>query len=164
MFSPAERTTTRSRSTPTVGPMGRMEGIRSFNGTALRQARVARGLSHDALARLTGRTRGHLIDWEQGRYRPSPALLVVLAEALDLDPFELLDVTEDTATLADLRGRAGLATVDVADHLGVHPTTYRRLERGRAPLSQDTAATLAALFDTTPDRIAEAYARARGDQ
>ena len=164
MFSPAERTTTRSRSTPTVGPMGRMEGIRSFSGTALRQARVERGLSHDALARLTGRTRGHLIDWEQGRYRPSPALLVVLAEALDVDPFELLDVTEDTATLADLRGRAGLGTVEVAERLGVHPTTYRRLERACAPLSEDTGATLAALFDTTPARIAEAYARARYGQ
>ncbi|HEV8115999.1 MAG TPA: helix-turn-helix transcriptional regulator, partial [Acidimicrobiales bacterium] len=98
--------------------MGRMEGIRSFSGTALRRARVERGLSHDALARLTGRTRGHLIHWEQGRYRPSPALLVILAQALDLDPLELLDVTEDTATLPDLRGRVGLATVDVADHLG----------------------------------------------
>ena len=52
----------------------------------------------------------------------------------------------------DLRGRAGLATVDVADHLGVHPTTYRRLQRGRAPLSEDTAAILARLFNTTSDR------------
>jgi transcriptional regulator with XRE-family HTH domain len=35
----------------------------------------------------------NLIHWEQGRYRPSPALLVILAQALDLDPLELLDVT-----------------------------------------------------------------------
>ncbi len=161
MPSPTDRTTPRTHPTPTVGPMGRMEGIRSFSGTALRRARVERGLSHDALARLTGRTRGHLIHWEQGRYRPSPALLVILAQALDLDPLELLDVTEDTATLPDLRGRAGLATVDVAEHLGVHPTTYRRLERGHAPLADDTAATLAALFGTTPDRIVDAYTRVR---
>ena len=158
---PADPTTARSHFTHTVG---RVEGIRSFNGAALRQARINRGLSHDALGRLTGQARPNLIAWEQGRHRPTPRLLVALAQALDIDPLELLDVTEDTATLPDLRGRAGLATVDVAGHLGIHPTTYRRLERGRAPLSQDTAATLAALFDTTPACITEAYARARGDQ
>ena len=62
------------------------------------------------------------------------------------------------------RGRAGLATVDVAERLGVHPTTYRRLERGQAPLTDDTATTLAGLFNTTTERIAAAYARVRGDQ
>lgn len=161
MSSPADPTTARSHLTPTVG---RVEGIRSFSGAALRQARINRGLSHDALGRLTGQARPNLIAWEQGRHRPTPRLLVALAQALDLDPLELLDVTEDTATLPDLRGRAGLATVDVAEHLGVHPTTYRRLERGLAPLTADTAATLAALFGTTPNRIIDAYRLARADQ
>ena len=160
MSSPADHTTAPPHLTPTVG---RVEGIKSFSGAAFRQARIDRGLSHDALARLIGRSRREIIHWEQDRH-PTPAMLVALAEALGVDPLELLDVTEDTATLPDLRGRAGLGTVDVADHLGVHPTTYRRLERGLAPLSQDTAATLAALFGTTPDRIVEAYARTRGDQ
>lgn len=158
MRSPAEDTTVCSHPTPTVG---RVEGIKSFSGAALRQARINRGLSHDALGRLTGRARPNLIAWEQGHYRPTPRLLVILAEALDIDPLELLDVTEDTATLPDLRGRAGLATVDVAEHLGVHPSTYRRLERGVAPLAEETAVTLAGLFNTTPDRIVDAYGRAR---
>ena len=158
MSWPTEPTTC-SHLTPTVG---RVEGIRSFNGAALRQARINRSLSHDALGRLTGQARPNLIAWEQGRHRPTPRLLVVLADALDIDPLELLDVTEDTATLADLRGRAGQATVDVAVRLGIHPTTYRRLERGQAPLTDETAATLAGLFNTTAERIAAAYARARG--
>jgi len=161
MRSPAEDTTACSHPTPTVG---RVEGIKSFSGAALRRARVNRGLSHDALGRLTGRARPNLIAWEQGHYRPTPRLLVILAEALDIDPLDLLDVTEDTATLPDLRGRAGLATVDVAEHLGVHPSTYRRLERGVAPLTSETAATVAGLFNTTPARIADAYGRARADR
>ena len=141
--------------------MGWVEvGVKSFSGAALRRARMDRGLSHDALARLIGRSRREIIHWEQGRH-PTPGLLVVLAEALGVDPLELLDVTEDTATLGDLRGRAGLVTVDVAERLGVHPTTYRRLERGLAPLSEDTAATLAGLFNTTTDQIFNAHARAR---
>ena len=161
MPSPPGSTAARSRPTPTVGWVE--VGVKSFSGVAFRQARIDRGLSHDALARLIGRSRREIIHWEQGRH-PTPALLVALAEALGVDPLELLDVTEDTATLPDLRGRAGLATVEVADHLGVHPTTYRRLERGLAPLAEDTAGTLAALFDTTAVRITEAYARARGDR
>ena len=160
MSSPADHTTAVPHPTPTVG---RVEGIKSFSGVAFRQVRIERGLSHDALARLIGRSRREIIHWEQGRH-PTPALLVALAEALGVDPLELLDVTEGTAALPDLRGRAGLATVDVAERLGVHPTTYRRLERGLAPLSQDTAATLAALFGTTPARIAGAYAQGRGGQ
>ena len=77
---------------------------------------------------------------------------------------ELLDVTEDTASLPDLRGRAGLTTVDVADHLGVHAATYRPPERGRAPLTQGTAVMLAVLFDTTPARVIDAYRRVRADR
>ncbi len=157
MPSPAEPTA-RSHLTPTVG---RVEGIKSFSGAALRQARINRGLSHDALGVRTGRSRPNLIAYEQGRHQPSPRLLVVLAEALDVDPLELLDVDEDTATLPDLRGRAGLETTEVAEHLGVHPTTYRRLERGTAPLRQDTAAALARLFATTPARIVNAYQQTR---
>ncbi len=159
MSSPAD-TTPRTQPTPTVG---RVEGIKSFSGAALRRARITAGLSHDTLGLRIGRSRRQLIHWEQGRH-PTPAALVVLAEALDLDPFELLDVTEETSTLPDLRGRAGLATVDVAEHLGVHPTTYRRIERGLAPLSDDTAATLAALFGTTPHSVVDAYTRTRPDR
>ena len=40
----------------------------------------------------------------------------------------------------------------------------RRLERGLAPLSDNTAASLARLFNTTPDRIVDASGRARAAQ
>ena len=89
MSSPAEGTA-RFQPTPTVG---RVEGIKSFSGAALRRARITAGLSHDTLGLRIGRRQ--LIHWEQGRL-PTPAALVLLAQALNLDPFELLDVTEET--------------------------------------------------------------------
>lgn len=158
MSSPADRTTFGSRPARTLR---RVEGVRSFSGSALRQARIDRGLSHDALALLTGQFRQNLIAWEQGRHQPTPRLLAVLAGALELDPFELLDVTEDAATLADLRARAGLAIVDVAHKLEVHPTTYWRIERGTGPLSETIAATIASVLGTTAEVVAAAYDRAR---
>lgn len=139
----------------------RVESLRSFDAEAFRRIRIEAGLSHDALSRLTKRTRPNLISWENGRFQPTPRILVILAGALQVDPFELLTVNEKTATLPDLRARAGLDRGEVAARLGVHRITYLRLEQGRAPLRTETIPTLAALFDTTTTAIVDAYQRAK---
>jgi transcriptional regulator with XRE-family HTH domain len=159
MSSPPDHTTFGPDPTSTLR---RVEGVRSFSGQALRQARIDRGLSHDALGLLTGQLRPNLIAWEQGRHQPTPRLLVVLARALGLDPLALLDVTGDTATLADLRARAGLSIVEVAGVLEVHPTTYWRIERGQGPLSETVAAGVAAVLGVPVELVVAAYSRVRG--
>lgn len=76
MCLPGERTGA-FQPTPTVG---RVEGIKSFSGAALRRDRITTGLSHDTLGLRIGRSRRQLIHWEQGRL-PTPATLVLLAQA-----------------------------------------------------------------------------------
>ena len=60
---------------------------------------------HDALGRLTGQA-VPTSSLGTTPHRATPASSSSLAQALDIDPLELLEVTEET-TLRDLRGRAG---------------------------------------------------------
>lgn len=142
-----------------------MEGVASFDPEALAALRRRRGLSHDALGRLVGQTRNNLIAWEKGRVLPSPANLVRLAAALEVDPLELTTVTLRTATLADLRARAGLSRPTVAAALGIGRSSYDRYERGRGPreLPAGIAAQLAELLAVHPRTLVAAYRRAAGE-
>lgn len=142
-----------------------MEGVASFDPEALAALRRRRGLSHDALGRLVGQTRNNLIAWEKGRVLPSPANLVRLAAALEVDPLGLTTVTLRTATLADLRARAGLSRPRVAAELGIGRSSYDRYERGRGPreLPAGIAKQLAELLAVHPRTLIAAYRRAAGE-
>lgn len=115
------------------------EAVRSFDPEALRRLRQARGLSHDALGARVGIARPRLIAYEKGTKRVGLHSLHLLARALGVDPLELTTVTRATATLADLRARAGVSMTDLADRLGMHRTMWDRIERGERGLSPTAA-------------------------
>jgi transcriptional regulator with XRE-family HTH domain len=58
--------------------------------TNLRRWRNARGLSQDDLAYEAGVSRGYLSQLEKGAYYASLKIIGRLAEALDIEPAELL--------------------------------------------------------------------------
>lgn len=74
-------------------------------GKVLKQARLARGLSQQALARKLGVRASHIGYLEQGRRRPSLTLLNALADTLGIDKERLFllshpeakDLIKDTA-------------------------------------------------------------------
>ena len=136
-----------------------MEAVRSFDGTALRRLRKARGMSHDALASLTSTARPNLIAYEKGTRTPSPAKLGVLARALEVDPLDLMGVTPATATLAQLRARIGLSRSEVAAELGISRKSYDSIERGGARLRPNVGSELAALLRLSKDEVDAARRR-----
>ena len=74
----------------------------SLFGGALRRARVNVGLTGTELSRCVGRTQTWLSYIETGRSSPDPAAIVLLAEALDVDPGDLLkEAIRDQRSLED---------------------------------------------------------------
>lgn len=79
---------------------------------------------------ITLLSRPALIAYEKGSRTPGPTILYRLAEALGVDVLELTSATLHTATLTDLRARAGFTKTGLAAELGLRPHTYDRIERG----------------------------------
>ena len=102
----------------------------SFDPAALVRLRRARGLTHDALGELVALSRPALIAYEKGQRTPGPTILHRLATALDVDVLRLTSATLRTATMTDLRARAGLSKTALAATLGMPRHTYDRIERG----------------------------------
>lgn len=59
-------------------------------GTAVREAREAKGLRRETLAHETGLSYGTIVAIEQGRYDPRVGTLVQLARALEIPGDKLL--------------------------------------------------------------------------
>ena len=66
-----------------------MSLVRQF-GLNVRRARLAKGLSQDALAELANMRRSYLSDVERGTRNPSVQALGRIAEALEVLPGDLL--------------------------------------------------------------------------
>lgn len=94
-------------------------------------------------------------DYENGDVVPRPRMLRTLADALGVDAFELLR-PDTTVTLALARVRRGLLQSDLAPRLSISREQLSKVERGKATLSDDDRATLAAALDLTEAELAEA--------
>jgi transcriptional regulator with XRE-family HTH domain len=102
-----------------------------------------------------------MIAWEKGPAKPSPAKLVGLARALEVQPWELTTVGPETAELADLRGWAGLTQQELADKAAIMRSTYSLLERGGLPLRRDVAERIASAIGSDVEVVERAAARTR---
>lgn len=136
-----------------------VEAVRSFDPEALRRLRRARGLSHDALAELVDVARPNLIAYEKATKRPGVEILIALARALGVDPLALTTSTARTATLADLRARAGVTKTDLADGLGMARSTWDLIERGGRRLQPETAAAVAEILGVSERTLRQALRR-----
>ncbi len=128
-------------------------GVRGFSSSLLRQARANAGLRSDELARLLGVSHPAVTMWESGKSKPTPALLLALAQALRVRPADLAPIRETDLRIGDLRAQAGLTQVQVARNLGIAATIVGNLERGLRPVSEEHVAALAPLYGVTADRV-----------
>jgi len=135
--------------------------VPSFDHAALFRLRRARGLTQDALGELVGLSRPALIAYEKGSRTPGPTILYRLAEALGVDVLELTSATLRTATLTDLRARAGYTKTELASELGVRRHTYDRIERRVREPEPDLVPRLAAVLGVSARTLAGALRRSR---
>jgi transcriptional regulator with XRE-family HTH domain len=135
-------------------------GVKSFDPGALVRLRKARGLTQDALGARVGRARPNIIIWEKGRAKPTPAKLVLLAQALGVEPSRLT-TGPDGAELADLRGWAGLTQQELADRAGLRRSTYSLLERGGSQLRPDVAERIASAVGCEVAEVEQAAVSSR---
>lgn len=141
---------------------------------SLRRLRRRTGLSQEAVARRVGTTRRRVGAWERGELPPLWAVrrlarvygvpvsrlagLVGLAAPRLLDPAtwsagDLPDV------LATLRAWSGHSQAEVAQHCGLHRTTVRAWENGRAVPSRRSREALESAFGLGPGALLAAYPR-----
>lgn len=140
-------------------PMPRSQASPSFEPDRLKQLRDERGLTQAELAERAGVARTYVVYWEGGTYTPTPANLLVLAEALEVAPHELTAVEPDQATLGDLRLWSGLNRSQLAERLGVSPPTLRSWETGVVELPPERINQLASLLEVTSEDIRAAASR-----
>ena len=162
-------------------------GVDSFDRALFAQARGASGLTQaDVAARLLAATnptspavtgavtetdmrkatrdlenvRLQVNDYENGSFVPRPHMLLALANALDVDAFELLR-PDTVVTLALVRVRRGLLQSDLAPHLSCSREQLSRIERGLAPISDADKTELAARLDISETELAEAMSESQ---
>ncbi len=131
--------------------------VRGFSGARLRQRRTERGFTIDDLGDLAGVSPPVVSGWETGRYLPTPHLLGRVAAALNITIQDLVVLPPEKAMLSDLRTQAGLTQADVARALEISPSTLGRIEKGRKAIDDELPAALAAVYETTTDRVIRAW-------
>ena len=97
----------------------------------------------------------------EGSRTPGPTILYRLAEALGVDVLKLTSATLRTATLTDLRARAGFTKTELAAELGLRRHTYDRIERGVREPEPELVPRLAAALGVSGRTLAGALRRSR---
>jgi len=126
------------------------------DGAALRQARVARGLTQADVARGVHVAGGERVSaWEREAGFPDVRLVPLLAAVLDVDPLSLLRLPDEGVDLRGLRWAAGLTAEEVASRLHVSRSTFLGWESGARRLPGDEALleTLARALNTSPEVV-----------
>ncbi len=102
-----------------------------LDGEALRRARSNTGLTHHQLARKVRLGPGErILKLEQGATEPNPRLIVKLADALAVEPLQLL-LLPNGVDLQALRLIAGRSAADLASSVHVSLRSYRQWESGQ---------------------------------
>jgi len=132
---------------------------------ALRDARLRMGLTQHELARLIDVAGGERISrWELGSSAPRPEILRRLAQALNVDAADLLDVG-GPADLRRLRTAAGLSARTLAARAHMSVPTYVRWESGRTKRipAKQALKPLAKALNVTVDAVESAIVTARAN-
>jgi transcriptional regulator with XRE-family HTH domain len=135
-----------------------------LSGHLLAQARLAAGLTQEALALEVGVSGGTRIwHWEQGSEQPKPRFIPILAKVLGVQPLDLLDGDPASPTISALRLCSGLTREDVWERASLAKMTYHRIDRGvgvRTP-NPDLVRAIAGVLGRSVDETAAAIEQAR---
>lgn len=104
---------------PVVAPFPAMAEMRALLARNLRLWRNARGLSQEELADRAGINRGYMSDLENGRYSATIVMIGKLADALAIEPAELLRMPAKSGSSRQGRARSA-AMLEAAEE----PATF----------------------------------------
>jgi len=104
-----------------------------------------------------------IAQWESGRRVPQVDTVRALADALRLEPVDLLDVDPNhDPTLQELRASQGLSQAQAAETAGLPRTTYSMIERGEnVTLSPADASAIAGALGVSEQAVKAGHARSR---
>jgi len=113
--------------------------------------RIKRGLTRDELTAALGINKSYLSAIETGGRVPSASLLLKISKTLKINIKLLMpDVPDNEAPIGEkvryYRRLKGLKQKELAELVGVEPTTISRIERGIVILSEDRAAQIATVL------------------
>jgi transcriptional regulator with XRE-family HTH domain len=141
---------------------GGRQGATGFDPARLRAAREEARLSRGALASAAGVHVGSVTEWEAGRQVPRVETVAALAQALRIEPTDLLEPLDGALTLERLRAAVGKSQQQIADEAGMLRNTYSAVERGEtAALSYADTKALAQAFGVTDDQLRAAQTASR---
>lgn len=132
-----------------------------LDGEALQQARTGKGLSQHQLAKMVHISAGErILDFERGANEPNPRILLALAEALTVEPMQLL-LLPNGVDLKALRLTRGLSAANLAESAHVSLRKYIEWEAGyNLPLdNQRILSALARKFGVSRTEIVNALRR-----
>lgn len=135
--------------------------IAAFNHAAMRVARESKGWSQARLAIEIGLAPSTISAWERGSNGPEPPRFVQLAQALGVQPSDLLTVNRAEWTPFEVRAVVGLQQREAARRLAISPSRLSSLELGIEAMNPDIAARIADLYKVTEAELLTAWARAR---
>jgi transcriptional regulator with XRE-family HTH domain len=135
--------------------VGGRQGASGFDPGRLRAAREASQLSRGALAKAANVHPSSVSEWESGRQVPRVETVAALAQALRMQPGDLLEPAESgPLTLERLRIAAGRSQQQIAEAAGMLRTTYSAVERGETSgLSYVEHQALARALGVTDDQL-----------
>jgi transcriptional regulator with XRE-family HTH domain len=136
-------------------------GVRRFDGSAFRCARLAAGVPLNTLAARLGVGRSSVSSWERGATRPTPGHLVKIVDLLDVTLEQLGYPPPAACDLAELRERAGLTVVQLAPLAGVHQRHYHDIESGAVAISAPVLERLRTALKESVEVIEAAWRRSR---
>jgi len=133
-------------------------GVDGYRPEVLRSHRERAGLSHAALAELTGITVHELQEYEIARV-PGPDRLAVLAKVFGIKALDFVNRDELGYGLKALRTGAGIRQGELLLRAGLSPAQLHYLESGRRPrLAADLAERLARVLGVSVRAVRRANA------
>lgn len=133
----------------------------AFSGARLRAMRTERGWSRGRLAARIDASLPTIAGYERGQHTPPPPVLRRLADALGVDPRELLSMPIEEWTLGEHRSVTGLHQRDVAGTLSVAQDRLSRIELGYERPDDPLLQQLAELYASTTEQLTAAWERTR---
>ena len=133
--------------------------VRDFSSSQLRNVLKRRKTKPRAVALLMGLSQQTVSAWVNGRYGPSPAHLLRLADVLGVPVDEFLTTTADEDDLAGLRQRKGLTVTEFAEELGLYKAALSDVENGLRQVPDRARTAMAERLGVTADQLDAAWQR-----
>lgn len=134
--------------------------LRGFDPKRFNALRKSRTVMME-LARLSGVNSSTIYAWEAGTFTPQVDKLAAVMKVLGAPIEDVVRVPRNERYPGDWRVLCGVTQPQLAAKAGIATTTLKKIERGEVNLSNENAAILSRLLNTSTEEYMAAWRRAR---